>query len=66
MYKTMIKHIFPGPHPQPMPQVRLFFFTCPTIVSLGANQNSCFPGTGLLVEVKHTVGKWSDPRINFV
>ena len=29
-----------------------YFFTCPTIVSLGANRNSHFPGTGLPVEVK--------------
>jgi hypothetical protein len=33
----------------------LIFFTCPTVVSLGANQNSRFPGTGLPVEVKRTV-----------
>ena len=56
MYKTKTKHISWGPHPQSMPQVRLLiFFTCPTIVSLGANQNSCCPGTGLPVEVKRIV-----------
>ena len=32
-----------------------YFFTCSTIVLLEAKQNSCFPGTGLPVEVKRTV-----------
>ena len=36
-----------------MPWVRLLIFSsCSTIVSLGAKQNSLFPGTGLPVEVK--------------
>jgi hypothetical protein len=57
MYETTTKHISQGPHPQYMPCVRLLiFFTCPTIVSLWAKRNSCFPGTGLPVEVKRTVG----------
>ncbi len=39
-----------------MPQVRLLiFFTCSTIVLLGAKQNSWFPGTGLPIEVKRTL-----------
>ncbi len=33
------------------------FFTCSTIVLLGAKQNSWFPGTGLPIEVKRTVVK---------
>jgi hypothetical protein len=37
-------------------QVRLLvFLTSSTIVSLGAKQNSLFPGTGWTVDVKHTV-----------
>jgi hypothetical protein len=39
-----------------MPQVRLLiFFTCSTIVLMGAKQNSWFPGTGSPIEVKRTV-----------
>ena len=38
-----------------MPRVRLLFFTCSTIVLLGARQNSRFPGTRSPIEVKRTV-----------
>ncbi len=34
----------------------LIYFTCSTIVLLGAKQNSWFSGTGLPIEVKRTVG----------
>ena len=65
IHKTTTKHISRGPHPQSMPWVRLhIFFTCPTIVSMGANWNSCFPGTGLPVEVKRTVDIASSMRIH--
>jgi hypothetical protein len=41
-------------------QVRfLIFLTSSTIVSLGAKQNSRFPGTGCAVEIKRTV------RVNY-
>ncbi len=65
MYNTTTKHTI---SPKVLilnlcPKWDFLFFTSPTIVSLGAKQNSCFPRTGLPVEVKRTVPRFWGARI---